>query len=43
MERLSAGDAFPEFRVTTVEGQGLSIPAELQGEYAIILFYRAWW
>jgi peroxiredoxin len=43
MGRLSAGDAFSEFAVTTVGGQKLSIPADLRGEYAILLFYRAWW
>jgi hypothetical protein len=43
MERLNAGDAFPESTVTTVEGRALSIPADLTGEYAILLFYRGWW
>jgi peroxiredoxin len=43
MGRLSAGDVFPSFAVETVDGRSLSLPADLPGEHAILLFYRAWW
>jgi hypothetical protein len=43
MSRLSAGDVFPSLTVTTVGGRSLALPADLQGEYSILLFYRAWW
>jgi peroxiredoxin len=43
MEYLNAGDAFPESKVTTVDGRTLSIPSDLTGEYAILLFYRGGW
>lgn len=43
MPRLNAGDAFPQMTVSTVEGRSLALPADLEGEYAVVLFYRAWW
>ena len=43
MGRLTAGDAFPPIKVTTVDERALSIPSDLPGEHAILLFYRAWW
>jgi hypothetical protein len=43
MHGLNAGDVFPELKVTTVNGGSLSLPADLEGEYAIVLFYRGWW
>jgi len=41
--RLNVGDVFPEFKVTNVDGREFSLPTDLAGDYAIVLFYRAWW
>jgi peroxiredoxin len=43
MPRLDPGDAFPEMSVSTVEGRTLRLPGDLEGEYAVLLFYRGWW
>jgi peroxiredoxin len=43
MGRLNVGEVFPEFKVTNVDGRELSLPTDLEGDYAIVLFYRAWW
>lgn len=43
MNRLNAGDPFPELTASTVGGRSLKLPAALEGDYAILLFYRAWW
>jgi len=43
MGRLNVGDVFPEFKVTNVDGREFSLPTDLAGDYAIVLFYRAWW
>jgi peroxiredoxin len=43
MGRLNVGDVFPEFKVTKVDGRELSLPTDLEGDYSIVLFYRAWW
>jgi peroxiredoxin len=40
---LAPGEQFPNYDVPTVDGSTLSIPADLKGEYAVILFYRGIW
>jgi peroxiredoxin len=42
-KQLNPGDAFPQFEVTTVNGSTLSIPSDLTGDYAVIIFYRGIW
>ncbi len=42
-KQLNPGDAFPEFKVATVGGPVLSIPSDLTGEYAVIIYYRGIW
>ena len=42
-KQLNPGDAFPQFTVPTTDGQTLSIPTDLKGEYAVIIFYRGIW
>ena len=37
------GDTFPGYRVPTVNGPIIELPADLKGEYAVILFYRGIW
>jgi hypothetical protein len=43
MDKLGAGDAFPEFDVETVSHGRLRIPAALASRYSVLLFYRGWW
>ena len=41
--QLTPGDPFPSFTVPITDGQTLNIPADLQGEYAVIIYYRGIW
>jgi len=43
MAKLNAGDPFPELTVSAVDGRSITLPADLEGSDAILLFYRAWW
>ncbi len=43
MAKLNAGDPFPALTVSTVDGRSLTLPGDLEGTHAILLFYRAWW
>ena len=42
-KQLGPGDQFPNYTIETTIGTTLSIPADLAGEYAVILFYRGSW
>ena len=42
-QQLNVGDLFPEYGVSTVDGNTLNIPADLTGEYSVLLFYRGGW
>ena len=42
-KQLGPGDPFPNYTVPTVDGATLNIPADLNGEYAVIIFYRGIW
>ncbi len=42
-KQLNPGDAFPNFTVPTADGRALNIPADLQGDYAVIIYYRGIW
>ena len=39
-KQLSPGDAFPEYRIQTADGEKLTMPNDLKGDYAVIMFYR---
>jgi peroxiredoxin len=41
--RLQNGDRFPDLSIRTVGGKQLSLPRDLEGFYAVILFYRGAW
>lgn len=43
VKQLIPGDPFPNFVVPTTDGKQLAIPKDLQGEFAIIIFYRGIW
>jgi hypothetical protein len=42
-KQLLPGESFPSYTVQTVDGRSLDIPADLTGEYAVIIFYRGVW
>jgi peroxiredoxin len=42
-KQFGPGDPFPNYTVRITTGATLSIPADLAGEYAVILFYRGIW
>jgi hypothetical protein len=42
-KQLSPGETFPRYNVQTVDGRRLTIPTDLKGEYAVIIFYRGVW
>jgi peroxiredoxin len=41
--QLNPGDVFPNFSVGNIDGRTMNIPADLNGEYAVIIFYRGIW
>jgi peroxiredoxin len=41
--QLNPGDPFPNFTVPITDGRTLNIPADLQGEFAVIIYYRGIW
>ncbi|HEY7713804.1 MAG TPA: hypothetical protein VIE90_04830 [Candidatus Binatia bacterium] len=41
--QLGPGDPFPSYKVATVDRGALNIPADLTGEYAVVIFYRGVW
>jgi peroxiredoxin len=41
--RLQNGDLFPRFVVDVVGGRTITLPDDLAGSYAVILFYRGSW
>ena len=42
-KQLGPGDKFPDYTVPTADGGVLNIPADLKGEYAVIIYYRGIW
>ena len=41
--KLDAGDRFPDLELTLVNGGTTRLPADLDNEYSIVLFYRGHW
>jgi peroxiredoxin len=41
--RLQNGDHFPDLSISTVGGGQLLLPRDVEGYYAVILFYRGAW
>lgn len=41
--RLQNGNRFPDLSIPTVGGGQMALPRDLQGSYAVILFYRGAW
>ncbi len=41
--QLNPGDPFPNYHIQVTDGRTLSIPQDLGGEYAVIIFYRGIW
>ena len=42
-KQLVPGDRFPEYNAQTADGRNLRLPADLKGEYAVVIFYRGIW
>ena len=42
-KQLNPGGRFPSYTVALTDGTKLNIPEDLQGEYAVIIFYRGIW
>jgi len=42
-KQLNPGDLFPDFRVPISDGRTMNIPADLKGDYAVIIFYLGVW
>jgi peroxiredoxin len=43
MPLLTPGDPFPRLTITTADGQALTLPDALAGDFAVVLFYRGAW
>jgi hypothetical protein len=42
-QKLDSGDVFPETALKLVGGGSVSIPRDLETDYAVVLFYRGHW
>jgi peroxiredoxin len=40
---LSPGQPFPELTITPVDAPAMTLPGDLAGRYAVVLFYRGAW
>ena len=40
---LTSGDQFPDIVLSSAAGVPLSLPADLESPYTIVLFYRGHW
>jgi peroxiredoxin len=40
---LDGGDLFPALEFDTVGGKQVSLPADLAGNWSVVLFYRGGW
>jgi peroxiredoxin len=43
MPLLNPGDPFPQLAVSTTDGQALTLPDALAGDFGVVLFYRGAW
>ena len=43
MEKLQQGDRFPSLTFNLVGGGQLTLPQDMPGRYATVLFYRGHW
>ena len=41
--RLDTGDVFPSMNLHLLDDTSLALPADLQGESSVLLFYRGEW
>jgi hypothetical protein len=42
-KQLGPNDPFPHYNLSTVNDGLLNIPADIRGDYAVIIFYRGIW
>lgn len=42
-KQLIAGDSFPQLRLNIAGGDSLTLPDDIQTDYAVVLFYRGHW
>ena len=43
MPLLNPGDPFPRLTISTTDGQTLTVPDALAGDFGVVLFYRGAW
>jgi hypothetical protein len=41
--KLYSGEVFPSLSISLTDGRSVTVPADLGGDYRIILFYRGHW
>ncbi len=40
---LTTGDQFPDIVLTSTAGDTVNLPADLESQYTVVLFYRGHW
>lgn len=43
MPRLENGQRFPEITASVVDGSPMTLPEEIEGVWALLIFYRGHW
>jgi hypothetical protein len=42
-DMLVPGDTFPQLKLNIAGGDGLTLPDDIDTDYAVVLFYRGHW
>ena len=42
-EKLIGGDTFPDLKLNMAGGGSVTLPADIETPYALVLFYRGHW
>ena len=42
-EKLDAGSKFPSVALRMLDGSSLTLPDQIDSDYAVVLFYRGHW
>lgn len=42
-EKLNAGDTLPDVGLKHIDGTAINLPADIDADFGIVLFYRGHW
>ena len=42
-KQLVPGDRFPQLKLNIADGDSITLPVDIETDYAVVLFYRGHW